>query len=58
MEWTVLHWNRPAIQFYERLGARLRRDWILTRLTGPALRRLGRPPARAGALNRRRRVRH
>ncbi len=28
--------------FYERLGARLRKDWILTRLTGPALRRLGR----------------
>jgi GNAT superfamily N-acetyltransferase len=22
MEWAVLHWNRPAIRFYERLGAR------------------------------------
>ncbi len=42
MEWTVLDWNTPAIAFYERLGARLRKDWILTRLTGPALRRLGR----------------
>jgi RimJ/RimL family protein N-acetyltransferase len=40
MEWTVLHWNRPAIRFYERLGARLRRDWILTRLQGRALARL------------------
>jgi GNAT superfamily N-acetyltransferase len=40
MEWAVLHWNRPAIRFYERLGARLRRDWILTRLGGPAIRRL------------------
>jgi len=40
MEWAVLHWNRPAIRFYERLGARLRRDWVLTRLGAPALRRL------------------
>ena len=41
MEWTVLDWNTPAITFYEAIGARLRKDWILTRLTGPALRRLG-----------------
>jgi len=40
MEWAVLHWNRPAIRFYERLGARLRRDWVLTRLGPPAIRRL------------------
>ena len=40
MEWAVLHWNRPAIRFYERLGARLRRNWVLTRLGGPAIRRL------------------
>jgi GNAT superfamily N-acetyltransferase len=40
MEWTVLDWNTPAIGFYERLGARLRKDWILTRLTGAPLRRL------------------
>ena len=42
MEWTVLEWNRPAIRFYRRLGAGLRREWILTRLTGPPLRRLAR----------------
>lgn len=42
MEWAVLDWNRPAIGFYRRLGARLRRDWILTRLAGPPLRRLAR----------------
>jgi GNAT superfamily N-acetyltransferase len=42
MEWAVLDWNRPAIGFYERLGAKLRRDWILTRLTGAPLRRLAR----------------
>jgi GNAT superfamily N-acetyltransferase len=42
MEWAVLDWNTPAIGFYERLGARLRKDWILTRLTGAPLRRLSR----------------
>ena len=40
LEWAVLDWNRPAIGFYERLGARLRREWILTRLTGAPLRSL------------------
>jgi len=40
MEWAVLDWNQPSIAFYESLGARLRKDWILTRLTGPALTRL------------------
>ena len=42
MEWAVLDWNTPAIGFYERLGARLRKDWILTRLTGTPLHALGR----------------
>lgn len=42
MEWAVLDWNRPAIRFYERIGARLRRDWILTRMTGAPLARLAR----------------
>ena len=39
-EWTVLDWNRPAIRFYQSLGAGLRKEWILTRLTGAPLRRL------------------
>lgn len=42
MEWTVLDWNTPSIRFYEKLGARLRREWLLTRLTGAPLRRLAR----------------
>ena len=42
MEWTVLDWNTPSIRFYRRLGAKLRREWILTRLTGAPLRRLAR----------------
>ena len=49
LEWAVLDWNRPAIRFYERLGARLRKEWILTRLTGAPLSRL----ARSGAAGRR-----
>jgi GNAT superfamily N-acetyltransferase len=42
VEWAVLDWNAPAIRFYESLGAVLRKDWVLTRLTGEPLRRLGR----------------
>lgn len=42
MEWAVLDWNTPAIRFYKRLGAGLRREWILARLTGAPLRRLAR----------------
>ena len=42
LEWTVLDWNRPAIGFYKRLGARLNKQWIITRLTGTPLRRLAR----------------
>ncbi len=42
MEWTVLDWNTPSIRFYERLGAKLRKEWVLTRLTGAPLRRLAR----------------
>ena len=40
MDWAVLDWNTPAIRFYKRIGARLRQDWILTRLTGESLQRL------------------
>jgi GNAT superfamily N-acetyltransferase len=40
MEWTVLDWNTRAIEFYDSLGARPMKDWILTRLSGPALRKL------------------
>ena len=42
MEWIVLDWNTPSIKFYERLGARLDKTWVLTRLTGAYLRRLAR----------------
>lgn len=37
MEWTVLDWNRPAIDFYGSLGARRIPDQRICRLTGAAL---------------------
>lgn len=39
MEWSVLDWNLPAIEFYESLGARRMREWQICRLAGPALER-------------------
>jgi GNAT superfamily N-acetyltransferase len=39
MEWTVLDWNQPAIEFYESLGARRMKEWQICRLTGEALSR-------------------
>src|SRR6185503_3751020 len=37
MEWTVLDWNQPAIEFYEALGAQRKREWQICRLSGAAL---------------------
>ena len=37
MEWSVLDWNEPAIEFYQALGARQLDDWRIFRLTGEAL---------------------
>lgn len=42
MEWSVLDWNAPAIRFYRRIGARLDKEWIITRLKGAPLTRLAR----------------
>ncbi len=39
MEWSVLDWNQPAIDFYESLGAQRKREWQICRLTGAALER-------------------
>jgi GNAT superfamily N-acetyltransferase len=33
MEWAVLDWNEPAIEFYRKLGARPLDDWRIFRLT-------------------------
>ncbi|MFC9284941.1 GNAT family N-acetyltransferase [Streptomyces collinus] len=42
LEWSVLDWNRPAIGFYEALGARPQDEWTVYRLTDDALVELGR----------------
>ena len=36
-EWNVLDWNKPAIDFYESLGAEPQSEWVGYRLTGAAL---------------------
>ncbi|MFF4957497.1 GNAT family N-acetyltransferase [Streptomyces sp. NPDC001222] len=41
LEWSVLNWNRPAIDFYEALGARPQDEWTVYRLTDGALADLG-----------------
>src|SRR5262249_19187044 len=37
MDWSVLDWNAPAIEFYRRLGARPLDDWTIYRLIGKTL---------------------
>jgi GNAT superfamily N-acetyltransferase len=39
-EWTVLDWNQRAIDFYKSLGAEPMSQWIIQRVTGPALEQL------------------
>ena len=40
LEWEVLDWNQPSIQFYKKLGAVPMDDWTKYRLTGEALKSL------------------
>lgn len=40
LEWSVLDWNKPAIEFYESLGAKAQSEWIRYRITGEELRQL------------------
>ncbi|MCQ9340971.1 GNAT family N-acetyltransferase [Corynebacterium phoceense] len=37
IEWSVLKWNKPAIGFYEHIGAEVQDDWDTYRLTGHEL---------------------
>jgi GNAT superfamily N-acetyltransferase len=37
IEWSVLDWNEPAINFYKKLGAVALDEWTMFRLTGDAL---------------------
>jgi GNAT superfamily N-acetyltransferase len=40
LEWAVLDWNQPAIDFYRSLGAVAMDEWTTFRLAGPALAQL------------------
>ena len=40
MEWQVLHWNTPAIEFYQRMGASRLQGWLPYRLTRAELERI------------------
>jgi GNAT superfamily N-acetyltransferase len=40
LEWAVLDWNEPALQFYRSLGAKAMDEWTVYRLTGDAIRKL------------------
>ena len=37
MEWAVLEWNEPAIEFYKKLGAKPMEDWTVFRLTSDGI---------------------
>ena len=43
LEWSVLYWNTPAIDFYQAQGAVLLEGWTTCRVTGPALLTLADP---------------
>jgi GNAT superfamily N-acetyltransferase len=40
LEWSVLNWNKPAIDFYKKLGAKPLSEWTMYRITGSALGKL------------------
>lgn len=37
IDWRVLNWNQPAIDFYTRIGAKPMQDWHVRQLEGDAL---------------------
>ena len=41
LQWWVLDWNSPAIEFYKSLGAEAMDEWTVYRTSGKALKDLG-----------------
>ena len=41
IDWSVLDWNKPSIDFYEGIGARAVTGWYVYRLEAEALQKLG-----------------
>jgi GNAT superfamily N-acetyltransferase len=51
MEWAVLDWNEPAIEFYRAIGAKPLDEWTVFRLTRDGIEKLanaGDPPSPKG----------
>ena len=49
LEWSVLDWNTPSIEFYKSLGAEAKKEWIVFRVADKALDRLA--DGRASGMN-------
>jgi GNAT superfamily N-acetyltransferase len=49
VEWAVLNWNQPSIDFYTSLGAVPMDEWTFYRLSGPALQRVAAASSEPGA---------
>ena len=43
LQWWVLNWNQPSIDFYDSLGAKPMDEWSVYRLSGENLKILARP---------------
>jgi GNAT superfamily N-acetyltransferase len=42
LQWSVLDWNTPSIEFYKSLGAVMMDEWTICKVAGPALDALAR----------------
>lgn len=40
LDWVALDWNEPALNFYEKLGAKRLDDWVIHRLEKDGIKRL------------------
>ncbi|KAJ5469271.1 N-acetyltransferase ats1 [Penicillium diatomitis] len=40
LEWSVLTWNTPSIEFYKQVGAKPMDEWLKMMVDGPALEKL------------------
>ena len=47
LQWSVLDWNTPSIEFYKSLGGVMMDEWTVVRVSGDALTRLARSSAKA-----------
>ncbi len=49
LQWVVLDWNKPAIDFYAAMGAEFLDEWRNVRVSGEALQRLAQSQGAQGA---------